>query len=229
MSGPAPAPSARWVPSLVGLAVALVALGPVADYLAPTVPMVTRPVRPPAWFTEVAPRLPAHRVLLVFPVPYQVIESAMAWQAVVGFPYAMVGGGGPGGVIQRAGAERAGADAIARASFSFTSQVLRPGDVAATRHALSAWGVTGVVLPDDPGLPAYDRVTSVPYTVAFVTAAVGRAPARRAGSWVWDGVDGGTPVGPGPTPAALARCEALGAVGTTAAVEQIAACVLAPG
>ena len=59
----------------------------------------------------------------MFPVPYQVIESAMAWQAVTGFPYAMVGGGGPGGVIQRAGAERPGAEAIARASFSFTGQV----------------------------------------------------------------------------------------------------------
>ena len=84
--GPGGGAFARWAPPLSGLAVALVALGPVADYLAPTVPMVTRPVRPPAWFTEVAPRLPAHRVLLVFPVPYQVIESAMAWQAVVGLP-----------------------------------------------------------------------------------------------------------------------------------------------
>ena len=228
-SGPGTGTAVRWAPSLAGLAVALVALVPVVDYLAPTVPMVTQPVRAPAWFTAVAPRLPAHRVLLVFPVPYQVIESAMAWQAVAGFPYAMVGGGGPGGVIQRAGAERAGADAIARASFSFTGQVLRPGDVIATRHALSAWGVTGVVLPDAPGLPAYDRVTSVPYTVAFVTAVLGRAPARRAGSWVWGGVATGTPTGPGPSPAALARCEALGAPGTGVALERVSACVLAPG
>jgi len=221
--------AARWAPPLAGLAVALVALGPVAGYLAPTVPMVTRPVRPPTWFTSVAPHLPAHQVLLVFPVPYQVIESAMAWQAVSGFPYAMVGGGGPGGVIQRAGAERAGADAIARASFSFTGQALRPGDVAATRRALAAWGVDGVVLPDEPGLPAYDRVTSVPYTVAFVTAVVGRAPVRQAGSWVWGGIAAGTPSGPGPTPAALEACVAAGATGTTAAVGQVASCTLALG
>ena len=183
-----------------------VALAPIAAYLAPTVPMVTRPVRPPTWFTRVAPRLPGRPVLLVFPVPDQVIESAMAWQAVGGFPYAMVGGGGPGGVIERAGAERAGADAIARASFSFTGQVLRPGDVVAARRALAVWGVTGAVLPDQPGLPAYDRVTSVPFTVAFVTAVTGRAPVRRQGSWVWDGIARGTPVGPGPTPAAVAAC-----------------------
>ena len=110
-----------------GLAVAAVGLVPIAAYLAPTVPMVTQPVRSPDWFTAVAPRLPAGTVLLVFPVPDQVIESAMAWQATAGFPYAMVGGGGPGGVIERTGAERPGAEAVARASFSFTGQRLRPG------------------------------------------------------------------------------------------------------
>ena len=221
--------TARWGPSLAASAVALVALGPVAGYLAPTVPMVTQPVRPPTWFTSVAPRLRANRVLLVFPVPDQVIESAMAWQAVTGFPYAMVGGGGPGGVIQRAGAERAGAEAIARASFSFTGQVLRPGDVGATRRALTAWRVTGVVLPDEPGMAAYERVTSVPYTVAFVTAVLGRSPARQAGAWVWDDVGAGMPTAPGPTPTELAGCVALGAGGTVAAVGRVAACVLALG
>ncbi len=225
--GPGP-PARRWVAPLAGVAVAVFALAPVAAYLAPTVPMTTQPVRPPTWFTTVAPRLPAHRVLLVFPVPYQVIESAMAWQAVVDFPYAMVGGGGPGGVVQRAGAQRAGAEAIARASFTFTPPALRAGDVTATRRALAAWGVTGVVLPDQPGLAPYDRVTSVPYTAAFVTAVLGRAPVRRAGSWVWTGVGRGMPVGPGPTPAAVDRCVALGGTGSPAAVARVADCVLAP-
>jgi len=219
----------RWVPSLAGLAVAVVALAPIAAYLSPTVPMVTRPVRPPTWFTTVAPRLPARSVLLVFPVPYQVIESAMAWQAVGDFPYAMVGGGGPGGVVQRTGVERAGAEAIGRASFSFTGQMLRPGDVAASRYALSAWGVTGVILPDQPGLPAYDRVTSVPYTVAFVTAVVGRAPVRQAGSWVWNGVARAPRAGVAPAPASVDACTSRGAGGSTAAVERVAACVLALG
>jgi len=219
----------RWVPGLAGLAVAGVALVPIAVYLSPTVPMVTRPVRPPTWFTTVAPRLPARSVLLVFPVPYQVIESAMAWQAVTDFPYAMVGGGGPGGVVQRTGAERAGAEAIGRASFSFTGQMLRPGDVVATRHALAGWGVTGVALPDQPGLPAYDRVTSVPYTVAFVTAVLGRAPIRQAGSWVWNGVARAPVAGPGPSPASVDACTSLGADGTTVAMERVAACVIALG
>ena len=218
----------RWASSLAGLGIVAVALGPVAGYLTPTVPMVTQPVRPPAWFTTVAPHLGGRPVLLVFPVPYQLIESAMAWQAVIDFPYDMAGGGGPGGVVERAGPERAGAEAIGRASFSFSGQRLRPGDVSAARGALAGWGVTGVVLPDAPALRAYDRVTSVPYTVGFMTAVTGLAPLRRAGSWVWWIHTSALPTGPGPSPAALDGCVARGATGTPAAVREVAACVLAP-
>lgn len=218
-----------WVAVAAGLVVAAVGLGPVAAYLAPTVPMVTQAVRSPSWFTAVAPTLRPGTVLLVFPVPDQVIESAMAWQATAGFPYAMVGGGGPGGVIQRAGPERPGAAAVARASFSFTGQRLQPGDVAATRRALAGWGVDDAVLPDEPGLPAYDRVTSVPYTVAFLTTVTGRGPVRVAGSLVWPVASADLPTGVGPTAAALAACEALGADGSAAALDREVACVLAAG
>ncbi len=219
----------RWGGAAVGLVVAAVGLVPVAAYLAPSVPMVTQPVRSPTWFTTVAPHLPSNQVLLVFPVPYQVIESAMAWQATAAFPYAMVGGGGPGGVIERTGAERPGAEAIGRASFSFVGQHLRPGDVTATRAALVGWRVGTAVLPDQPGLPAYDQVTSVAYTVAFMTAVTGRAPLRVAGSWVWDRASSGLPAGPGPSPSAVDACVALGSDGTPAAVQRVVACVLAAG
>jgi hypothetical protein len=168
-------------------------------------------------------------VLLVFPVPNQVIESAMAWQAVTDFPYAMVGGGGPGGVIERSGIERPGAEAIGRASFAFAGQQLQPGDVAATRAALEGWQVDRAVLPDQPGLAAYDRVTSVPHAVAFLTAVTGRAPVRLAGSWVWTRISVGLPAGRGPFPAAVGACEAPGSDGSPTAVERVAACVLAAG
>jgi hypothetical protein len=217
----------RWMAGATGLAVAAVGLVPIAAYLAPTVPMVTQPVRAPDWFTAVAPRLPDGTVLLVFPVPDRVVESAMAWQATAGFPYAMVGGGGPGGVIERTGAERPGAEAVARASFSFIGQRLRPGDVAATRAALVAWGVDEAVLPAQPDLPDYDKVTSVPYAVAFLTAVTGRAPRLQAGSWVWPDAARDLPTSPGPTPSALAACEQLGADGSPAAVGREAPCVLA--
>ena len=118
---------------------------------------------------------------------------------------------------------------MARASFSFTRQRLQPGDVAATRRALAGWGVDDAVLPDQPGLPAYDRVTSVPYTVAFLTAVTGRGPARVAGSLVWPVAAADLPTGAGPTPAALAACEALGADGSAAALDREVACILAAG
>ena len=224
--------SRRWVAGSVGLAVAAVGLVPIASYLAPTVPMITRPVRSPTWFATIAPHLPSHQVLLVFPVPYQVIESAMAWQVTAGFPYAMVGGGGPGGVIERTGVERPGAEAIARASFSFTGQHLRPGDLVATRAALRNWRVDAAVVPDDTWLPPYDRVTSVPYAVAFLTAATGHAPQRVAGSWTWSHVSTDLPAGPGPTPGAFDVCVALASNGpnsSPAAIRLVAACVLTAG
>ena len=224
--------SRRWVAGSVGLAVAAVGLAPIASYLSPTVPMVTRPVRSPTWFATIAPHLPSHQVLLVFPVPDQVIESAMAWQATAGFPYAMVGGGGPGGVIERTGVERPGAESIGRASFSFTGQHLRRGDLVATRAALRNWRVDAAVVPDDPWLPPYDRVTSVPYAVAFLTAATGHAPQRVAGSWTWSHVSTDLPAGPGPTPGAFDVCVALASNGpnsSPAAIRLVAACVLTAG
>lgn len=182
--GPGLTGLAGWA-GVAGLAVGLVAVAPVAAYLAQTVPMTTQTVRTPAWVVRDAPKQPPGEVVLMLPVPYQVIESAMAWQSVAGYPYLMVGGGGPGGVIERAGAQRAGADAIGRASFSFTGQTVRPGDVGAARRAIVAWGVQRIVLPDDVGLPAYDRVTSVPFARSFFTAVVGRGPVFTDGSWVW--------------------------------------------
>lgn len=215
---------ARLAGATAGLVVAAIALAPVAVYLWPTVPMVTQPVRSPTWFTTVAPHLPPHQVLLVFPVPNQVIESAMTWQAMGGFPYVMVGGGGPGGAIERSGIERPGADAIGRASFTFTGQQLRASDVAATRAALKGWRVTEAVLPDQPGMPAYDRVTSVPHVVAFMTAVTGRVPVRTSGSWVWMGISTGLPAGPGPSVAEVRACEALDSNGSPKAIERVASC-----
>jgi len=208
--------SASFTAGAAALAVAAVALVPIGAYLARSVPMTTQPVRSPTWVTQVAPHLRPGQVVLMLPVPYQVIESAMAWQAVQGFPYAMAGGGGPGGVVERAGALRPGAEAIGRASFSFTGQVLRPADVVAARRALAGWRVDQVVLPDESGLAAYDRVTSVPFAVAFFTAATGEVPVRRAGAWVWAGV------GAAPPPVAVTTAAADGCLSRVPAADQAA-------
>ncbi len=216
----------RWPGVVAGCAVAAVAIVPVAAYLAPTLPLATQPVVLPTWFRTVAPHLVGHQVLLVFPVPNQVIESAMTWQAVDGMSYTMALGGGPGGIHERAGRERPGDTVIGDASFSFTRQVLHPGDIAAARSALDGWGVTMVVLPDQPGLAPYDRVGWVPFAVGLVTAATGRAPVRQAGAWVWTGVGGAGPPAE-VTPARFDRCTELGARRTPAAIAAVAACVTA--
>lgn len=214
----------RWAGAVAGLGVAAVAIVPVAAYLAPTVPLSTQPVVLPTWFRTVAPHLRGHQVLLVFPVPNQVIESAMTWQAVDGMAYTMALGGGPGGTQSRAGSLRPGDTVIGNASFSFTRQVLHPGDVAAARSALDGWGVTMVVIPDQPGLAPYDRVSWVPFAVGLVTAATGRPPVRQAGAWVWTGVrSAGSPADL--TSQEFVRCTALGRQGDPMAIAAMASCV----
>ncbi len=214
----------RWPGVVVGCAVAAVAVVPVAAYLAPTVPLATQPVVLPTWFRTVAPHLGGHQVLLVFPVANQVLEAAMTWQAVDGMSYTMALGGGPGGVQARAGRERRGDTVIGNASFSFNPQVLHPGDVAAARSALDGWGVTMVVIPDQPGLAPYDQVAWVPFAVGLITAATDRPPVRQAGAWVWAGVgSAGSPADP--TSQEFDRCTALGRPGDPTAVAAVAACV----
>ncbi len=222
---------------MVGLAVAAVAVVPIAWYLGGSVPVTTEPVVVPTWFSQVAPHLPGRQVLLVYPFSNQVIQSAMTWQALDRMHFDMVDGDGPGTAPSRGGAERRGLAVIGASSFSFTGQHLAPGDVAVARQALDHWGVTMVVVPDQADLPDYDMVTSVPYAVALVTAAVGSPPVRQHGAWVWTGVDHAGPA-VDPAPAAFDACVATGAAEGTpvpgrstqtvppSAVSAVAGCVL---
>ncbi len=215
-----------WAGTLIGTTLATLAVVPLALARAPGLPFTTQTVVLPHWFAQVAPRLPGHQVLLVFPVPWASIQSAMTWQAVDGMHYAMVGGGGPGGVPSRAGQERAGQAVLARASFSFEGQKLHRGDIGAVRRALHGWGVTMVVIPQQPGLPSYDQVQSTPFAVAVVTAATGRAPRLQADAWVWSDVDhAGT--APSIAPSDVVRCARTAGTPGTAVVRSVAECVLA--
>jgi hypothetical protein len=110
----------------------------------------------------------------------------MAWQAVEGMTFSMVGGGGPGITKSRAGAETPGFTVLAQASIPLGPPPQpTAANLAAIRHALLGWGVTTIVVPDQPGLPTYDRGRIVPYAVGLFTAATGRAPVRQARAWVW--------------------------------------------
>jgi hypothetical protein len=225
-TAPTDSPTDRSVAGAVaGVLVAVIALVPIAAYFADGLPLTVTPVRPPLWFRTVAPHLPGHQVLLVFPFAFR--QSNMTWQAVDRMSFAMVGGGGPNSIPSRAGKERVGQHYLADISLAGGPQELVPGEVAAVRGALDGWGVTGVVLPDPRRLPEYEQVFAVRDIVVLMTAATGQVPAYTAGAWVWSGVDR---AGPSSTlgPAGLARCAVGPANATVASIQASAACALGP-
>jgi hypothetical protein len=200
---------ARWSATGAGLTLAAIALAQPIAYLSPTVPMTTVPVAVPDWFRTVAPHLPPHQILLAFPSPYA-IESALSWQAFDGLRFDMVGGAGPGDVAARIGREAPGS-----AVLSYASEVVSPRvrettgrDIANVRQAIKAWGVTMVVIPDQPDLPVYDQIGSVTSTAALIAAATGVAPIHQANAWVWRRVDY-APNPPALSASVLAKCIAL--------------------
>ncbi len=217
--------SPRWLGSAVGMTVAAIALVAPVAYLAQTVPMTTRSVELPTWFRTVAPHLGGRQVVLTFP-DSDTLLSELTWQAVDGMSYSMVGLGGPGGATARAGREREGQAVISSVSSAYpNAPILTTGDIAEVRQALSGWGVTMVVLPDQPDLPVYERVPSVIATAALMTAATGHPPIQQADAWVWNQVNRG-PAPSLPTGDRLSHCIEAGAPSGVSVVPFVAACVL---
>jgi hypothetical protein len=73
------------------------------------------------------------------------------------------------------------------------SQSLKANNIRAVRKALAQWGVTMVVIPDQPNLPIYERIDSVTAAAALITAATGRQPVHQANAWVWTDVEHSVP------------------------------------
>jgi hypothetical protein len=181
---------------VVTLGIAALAVVPVVVALFPNLPMTVRPVTTPRWFSTVGPHLQGDPVVLPYPAALGGIQSSMVWQASAGMTFSMVGGGGPGITPSRAGKEAPGFGVLARASLPLTETPdASTSNLDAIRRALIGWGVTTVVVPDQPGLPTYDRGRSVGYAVALFTAALGRPPGHQADAWVWTRVgDLGAPI-----------------------------------
>jgi hypothetical protein len=171
------------------LVVAAVAVVPVGSALASNAPLTTRAVALPAWFSEVAPHLPPGQVVLTYPAPFALQQSAEAWQAVDSLDFAMVGGSGPGSILRRAGQERAGQAVIGAASFSLEGPP-KPtaANIDAIRHALVGWGVTRLVVPNPSSLPRYEQGTNPSSALGLFTVALGRNPMYQADGWVWSDV-----------------------------------------
>jgi hypothetical protein len=179
---------------LLGVSVAAIAMVPIVVALWPNIPMTVRPVVVPRWFTVAAPGLGAHAVVLPYPAALGGIQSSMAWQAMEGMTFSMVGGGGPGIAPSRAGPERPGFEVLARASLPLSAAPLpTAANLEAIRQALAGWGVTTIVVPDQPGMPSYNQGRPVPYAVGLFSAALGQAPVFKAKAWVWDDVKAAGP------------------------------------
>jgi hypothetical protein len=207
-----------------GGVVAALALVPVAVAMWPNLPMTIRPVVVPRWFTSTAARLPAGQVVLPYPAAVGGIQSSMAWQAVAGIPFSMVGGGGPGVTVSRAGPETPGFEVLAAASVPLGPPPQpTAANLDAIRSAMTGWGVTTVVVPDQPEMPTYNQGRGVPYAVGLFTAALGQTPVHQAGAWVWNRV-----VAAGPpvviAPDAFQVC--IGGSAGSVPASAVSACVL---
>ncbi|HEX7459623.1 MAG TPA: hypothetical protein VF279_03270, partial [Acidimicrobiales bacterium] len=181
-----------WLAAALAVAMFVPTLGAVWSNL----PLTTRAVVLPRWYSEVGARLPSGKVVLAYPAPFSGLQSSQAWQAVNSMRWAQAGGGGPEGQPGRAGRARAGFEVLFDASLDLgIAPGPTPAALTAIRRALAVWGVTTIVVPVQADLPLYERGRSSAYAVGLLTAAMGRPPTFGHSAWVWSSVRAtGTPV-----------------------------------
>jgi hypothetical protein len=212
---------------VVAVGLALVAIVPIAWQY--DLPLTTRPVAVPTWFTTVGTKLPPSSVVLTYPYPSSGLQAPMTWQAVAGLRFSLVGGGGitPAPAARPTPAQRVDAQAaIDLSTLSYGYGPLptgTPSQLDDLRQALHDWGVTKIVAPSEAGTPASIRARSIPLAVAYFTAALHQAPIKQAGSWVWT-VPPGLVVAPIPPAVAVTGCAATAQARTDPGAA--AACVI---
>ena len=124
--------------------------------------------------------------------------------------------------------EDQGQNIITKVTFAYgSSPNVTSSDIVAVHRALSEWGVTMVVLPDQPELPSYDQVASVTAMAALISAATGARPTHVADAWVWRRVNHDNPQAY-PDAAQYARCTSGLPTRGVIAVHRTTACVLSP-
>ena len=211
--------SARGLTGAVTVAVLSVAAIPSAAYMSKTLPLSAQRVVIPAWFDKVTPNIESHQVVLVIPVPFSGIQSSLTWQSQSHLSFAMAGGDGPGSTPDGVGHHPLAQQLLAEVSASFSSTPVTPKGILAVRSAIVDWGVTQIVLPDQPELPLYDQPFSPVSAAALITAALGQAPIFQARAWVWRMPGGGTPAATVST-SAFAHCT------TASHITSAVACIL---
>ncbi len=184
-----PGRAVRALGGLTSLAVAAVAFVPIAAQVVPDSPLTAVRVAMPRWFAHPQAGAGPGDVVLTIPAPFTLEQGAMTWQAVGGFRYVLVGGGGPGSVPARSGRAGPAVTILQRlATPGGTPVTLDSRAVADLDTAFTAWQATTVVIVDQPDLPRYDQPVGAGPTAALLTAAIGRPPQLTDGAWVWTDV-----------------------------------------
>ncbi len=172
----------------------------------PNLPLTTRPVVLPTWYAVRGAVQPPGNVVLAYPIPSSGLQSSEAWQAVNAMRWSQASGGGPQGQPSRAGAARSGFEVLSQASLPLgPAPAPTAANVAAVRAALRLWGVTTIVVPDQPDLPVYAQGRGGAYGAGFFTAVLGELPTHVADAWVWQ-LGGSLPPAPAVRTDAFAAC-----------------------
>ena len=157
-TGPA---SVRLNGTTVASALAVVMLVPTAVALWPNVPLTTRAVVLPRWYAEVGAEPPSGQVVLSYPA--SLLGSAVVPGLAGGQPDALrprPEAAVPRASVGRAGRARAGFEVLVQASLPLgPPPAPSRSNLTAIREALDVWGVTTIVVPDEPELPLYDAGT----------------------------------------------------------------------
>ena len=154
-----------------------------------TCPSPPRRSRCPAWFADVGPHLPPGQVVLAYPAPFALQQSAEGWQAHgrPGLRHRGWFGAREPAQSGRAGTGRPGRHqrrlllplrAAARRRRQRRRRAERTGGVGGDHHRRA--GPTG--------LPRYEQGTDPAAALGLFTLAVGRAPSFVDDAWVWTGV-----------------------------------------
>jgi len=214
---PPPSPRRRlgWNSLATGV-VALAGIGALVPlWTTYQLPLATSPISVPRWFATTASHVPSGSVVLSYPYPFPSAGTSgpMVWQSVDGMRFSLAGGyakaptgsGGPLSVTPTP------ADALLAALSAPAAGALPEGtplQLNEVRRAIDRWGVRYVVVTDRGRAPGY--------AAALFTAALARAPARRADAWVWQLR---RPVSPAATPrsAAIALGSCTGSAVTATA------------
>jgi len=154
-------------------------------------PLTTQRVTASSWATRASTQLPGNSVVLFYPFPATYLDQALIWQAQSGMRYSIVGGRG---IVAGQGkaADHGFTPGTAEGTMSALTTLHLPqahlttpplpdaAAVASFRSALQHWGVTNVVMTAGGRDPGYAR--------RWLTVALGTAPQRQDGAWVWNNV-----------------------------------------